>query len=124
MRVLRWAGFAALAVGGLASGAVMVSALAMAGSRDVAAERTLQAKQVAATISKQPAHLYLTVAIGVGEEKASRVVPPVSNLKIKVPRGRRDRYPEHPKKVEELGARYGVGGSLKRLAEALGKMPR
>ncbi len=57
-------------------------------------------------------------------EKAKRVVPPVSDLKIAVPPGRRDRYPEHPKKVEELGKRYGVAGSLTRLAEALGKMPR
>jgi len=57
-------------------------------------------------------------------EKARRVVPPVSDLKIAVPRGRRDRYPEHPKKVEELAARYGVGGSLKRLSEALSKMPK
>ena len=57
-------------------------------------------------------------------EKASRVVPPVTDLKIAVPAGRRDRYPEDPKKVEEMGARYGVGGSLKRLTEALGKMPR
>jgi len=57
-------------------------------------------------------------------DKASRVVPPVTDLKIKVPPGRRDRYPEHPRKVEEMGARYGVGGSLKRLSEALAKMPR
>jgi 5'-3' exonuclease len=57
-------------------------------------------------------------------ERAQRVVPPVSDLKIKVPRGRRERYPEHPKKVEELGTRYGVGGSLKRLSEALSKMPK
>jgi hypothetical protein len=57
-------------------------------------------------------------------EKARRVVPPVSDLKIEVPRGRRDQYPEHPKKVEELAARYGVGGSLKRLSEALSKMPK
>jgi hypothetical protein len=57
-------------------------------------------------------------------EKASRVVPPVADLKIAVPAGRRDHYPDDPKKVEEMGARYGVGGSLKRLSEALGKMPR
>ncbi len=57
-------------------------------------------------------------------EKAQRVVPPVTDLKIEVPPGRRDRYPDHPKKVEELGARYGVGGSLKRLIDALSKMPK
>jgi len=57
-------------------------------------------------------------------EKALKVVPPVGDLKIKVPRGRRDRYPEHPKKVEELGTRYGVTGSFKRLSDALSKMPK
>src|SRR5712691_9084006 len=36
-------------------------------------------------------------------EKALRVVPPVRDLPIEVPPGRRDRYPEHPKKVAELG---------------------
>ena len=56
-------------------------------------------------------------------EKAARVVPPVSNLKIEVPPGRRDKYPMDPKQVEALGTRYGVGGSLKRLIDALSKMP-
>ena len=56
-------------------------------------------------------------------EKAARVVPPVSNLKIEVPAGRRDKYPVDPKQVEALGTRYGVGGSLKRLIDALSKMP-
>jgi len=56
-------------------------------------------------------------------EKAARVVPPVSNLKIEVPPGRRDKYPVDPKQVEALGTRYGVGGSLKRLIDALSKMP-
>ena len=57
-------------------------------------------------------------------EKAARVVPPVSNLKIEVPPGRRDKYPVDPKQVEALGTRYGVGGSLKRLIDALSKMPK
>jgi 5'-3' exonuclease len=57
-------------------------------------------------------------------EKAARVVPPVSDLNIEVPLGRRDKYPVDPKKVEELGTRYGVGGSLKRLIDALSKMPK
>lgn len=57
-------------------------------------------------------------------EKARKVVPPVTDLEIKVPRGRRDKYPEHPKKVEELGTRYGVSGSFKRLTEALSNMPK
>jgi 5'-3' exonuclease len=56
-------------------------------------------------------------------EKAKRVVPPVADLKIKLPRGRRDRWPEHPKKVEELGARYGIASSFERLIKALQAMP-
>src|SRR2546421_4791874 len=42
-------------------------------------------------------------------KKALRVVPPVADLPIEVPRGRRDRYPEAPAEVERLGKRYGVG---------------
>lgn len=56
-------------------------------------------------------------------DKARRVVPPVGDLKIEVPRGRRDRWPDDPALVEKLGARYGVAGSLKRLIDALKKMP-
>jgi 5'-3' exonuclease len=56
-------------------------------------------------------------------EKAARVVPPVRDLKIEVPPGRRDKYSVDPKQVEVLGTRYGVGGSLKRLIDALSKMP-
>jgi 5'-3' exonuclease len=56
-------------------------------------------------------------------EKARRVVPPVGDLKIEVPRGRRGHWPDDPALVEKLGARYGVAGSLKRLIEALKKMP-
>jgi 5'-3' exonuclease len=56
-------------------------------------------------------------------EKARRVVAPVTDLKIKVPRGRRDRYPDDPAKVEELGRRYGVASSFERLIKALGSMP-
>lgn len=56
-------------------------------------------------------------------EKAQRVVPPVPDLKIKLPRGRRDRWPEDPKRVEELGARYGIASSFERLVKALQSMP-
>jgi 5'-3' exonuclease len=56
-------------------------------------------------------------------EKARRVVAPVTDLKIQVPRGRRDRYPDDPAKVEELGRRYGVASSFERLIKALGSMP-
>src|SRR5437588_395636 len=52
-------------------------------------------------------------------EKALRVVPPVRDLPIEVPRGRRDKYPQHPKKVEELGKKYGIDSSLERLIKSL-----
>jgi hypothetical protein len=51
------------------------------------------------------------------------VVAPVTDLKIKVPRGRRDSYPEHPEKAAELGRRYGVTSSIERLTKALQSMP-
>ena len=56
-------------------------------------------------------------------EKAMRVVAPVADLKIKVPRGRRDSYPEDPARTEELGRRYGVASSIERLTRALSSMP-
>jgi 5'-3' exonuclease len=56
-------------------------------------------------------------------ERAMRVVAPVADLKIEVPRGRRDRYPEHPERAEELGRRYGVASSIERLVKALSSMP-
>ena len=52
-------------------------------------------------------------------DKASRLVPPVTDLKIKVPPGRRDRWPADPARVEELGRRYGVASSFERLLKAL-----
>jgi 5'-3' exonuclease len=57
-------------------------------------------------------------------EKARRVVPPVSDLKIEVPRGRRDRWPDHPDRVKELGNRYGIASSFERLLKALASMPK
>ena len=55
--------------------------------------------------------------------KALKVVPPVANLPIEVPRGRRDHYPEDPAKVEQLGKRHGIVSNLERLVTALNKMP-
>jgi 5'-3' exonuclease len=52
-------------------------------------------------------------------EKARRIVAPVTNLEVEVPRGRRDRYPEDPAQVEALGKRYGVASSFQRLLTAL-----
>jgi 5'-3' exonuclease len=54
--------------------------------------------------------------------KASRLVPPVTDLKIEVPRGRRDRYPDDAKRVEELGKRWGIASSFERLTKALASM--
>jgi 5'-3' exonuclease len=56
-------------------------------------------------------------------EKAQRVVPPVTDLPIEVPRGRRDRYPADPARAEDLGRRYGVASSIERLVKALASMP-
>jgi len=56
-------------------------------------------------------------------EKVQRLVPPVSDLKIEVPRGRRDKYPDDPASAEELGRRYGVASSIERLVKALTSMP-
>jgi 5'-3' exonuclease len=52
-------------------------------------------------------------------EKARRIVPPVTDLDIKVPRGRRDHYPDDPAQVERLGQRYGIASSFQRLLKAL-----
>jgi 5'-3' exonuclease len=52
-------------------------------------------------------------------DKASRIVPPVTDLKIEVPRGHRDRWPDDPARVEDLGKRYGVASSFQRLLTAL-----
>ena len=55
--------------------------------------------------------------------RALKVVPPVRDLKIKVPRGRRARYPVEPAVVAELAVRYGIGNNLDRLVEALTGLP-
>ncbi|HKW60117.1 MAG TPA: flap endonuclease, partial [Candidatus Dormibacteraeota bacterium] len=55
--------------------------------------------------------------------RALKVVPPVRDLPIKVPRGRRKHYPEEPELVEALGKKYGIDSSLGRLVTALNKLP-
>ena len=55
--------------------------------------------------------------------KALLVVPPVRDLKIKVPKGRRSRYPAEPEVVDELARRYGVANNLDRLVKALNALP-
>jgi 5'-3' exonuclease len=54
---------------------------------------------------------------------ALKVVPPVANLPIDVPRGRRDRYPEDAARVEQLGKKHGIVNNVDRLVTALNKMP-
>jgi 5'-3' exonuclease len=55
-------------------------------------------------------------------QNALRVVPPVGDLKIQVPPGRRESYPANPKRVEELGKKYGIATNLERLVTALTKV--
>jgi 5'-3' exonuclease len=55
-------------------------------------------------------------------KRASRIVAPVTDLKIDVPHGRRDDYPEDPARVEELGKRYGIASSFERVVKALALM--
>ncbi|HET9780157.1 MAG TPA: 5'-3' exonuclease [Candidatus Dormibacteraeota bacterium] len=55
--------------------------------------------------------------------KALKVVPPVADLPLEVPRGRRDSYPDNPAKVEELAKKHGIASNLERLVTALNKLP-
>jgi len=51
--------------------------------------------------------------------RARRVVPPVTDLPIGLPAGRRDRYPADPEGVVMLAGRYGLTGSFERILRAL-----
>ena len=51
--------------------------------------------------------------------RARRVVPPVADLPIGLPAGRRDRYPADPERVVTLAERYGLTGPFERLLRAL-----
>src|SRR5215471_1686017 len=51
--------------------------------------------------------------------RARRVVPPVADLPIRLPAGRRDRYPADPERVVTLAERYGLTGPFERLLRAL-----
>jgi 5'-3' exonuclease len=50
---------------------------------------------------------------------AMRVVPPVADLPIALPSGRRDAYPAHDAAVQSLAAHYGVRDSCGRVLAAL-----
>ena len=52
-------------------------------------------------------------------ERARRVVPPVADLPLELPAGRRDRYPADPDRVEALADRYGLRSPFERLLKAL-----
>jgi 5'-3' exonuclease len=52
-------------------------------------------------------------------ERARRVVPPVADLPIEPPEGRRERYPADPERVEALVERHGLRGPFERLLKAL-----
>ncbi len=52
-------------------------------------------------------------------ERARRVVPPVADLPIPLPPGRRERYPADPERVVALAERYGLTGAFERLLRAL-----
>jgi 5'-3' exonuclease len=52
-------------------------------------------------------------------ERALLVVPPVRNLKFKLPKGTRKKWPDEPEMVEKLGNAFGITGSFDRLLKAL-----
>lgn len=52
-------------------------------------------------------------------ERAQRVVPPVADIPIELPQGRRERYPDDPERVVTLAERYGLDGPFERLLRAL-----
>lgn len=55
--------------------------------------------------------------------RALRVVPPVADLPVDEPRGRRRTYPADPAVLEALGREHGVTSSAARLVEALNGGP-
>ena len=54
--------------------------------------------------------------------KALRVVPPVADLPIVLPSGRRDAYPDDERALEALAARYDVAASCQRLLSAVARL--
>jgi 5'-3' exonuclease len=51
--------------------------------------------------------------------RASRVVPPVPDLPVELPEGRRDHYPADPAALNTLMAEYGLQAASSRLVDAL-----
>jgi hypothetical protein len=54
--------------------------------------------------------------------RASRVVPPVTDIPVAVPQGRREAYPVDAERVVDLAARYRLDSSFERLLQALPKL--
>jgi 5'-3' exonuclease len=54
--------------------------------------------------------------------RAARVVPPVADIPVPLPQGRRDSYPDHPERVVELASRYRLDSAFERLLGALPKL--
>ena len=55
-------------------------------------------------------------------ESALRVVPPVDDLPIELPAGRRDTYPVDEARCDALAARYGVRDACARLMSAVRRL--
>lgn len=51
--------------------------------------------------------------------KAAQVVPPVRNLPVALPAGRRETYPAHAERVVELASRHRLDSAFERLLHAL-----
>jgi 5'-3' exonuclease len=54
--------------------------------------------------------------------RAARVVPPVTDIPVPLPEGRRQAYPADPEQVVELAARYNLDSAFERLLKALPKL--
>ena len=54
--------------------------------------------------------------------RAARVVPPVADIPVPLPEGRREAYPVDPARVVELASRYGLDGAFERLLRAVPKL--
>jgi 5'-3' exonuclease len=54
--------------------------------------------------------------------RAARVVPPVADIPVPLPQGRRDAYPVSPERVVELATRYRLDSAFERLLNALPRL--
>ena len=122
------------AIGGIGKGHLVKEIDALGGAMALAIDeagiqfRTLNLSKgpaVRATRAQADRQLYKRAIRRMLETQANLTLfqQEVADLKIEVPRGRRDRYPDHPGRVEELSKRYGVASSMERLIKALSSMP-